>query len=88
MNTLKDIYKNIDLYGSPVFIKALKSEYKTVCTTEKSIPSPGSPCSPASSIREDLIVRRAIFHRGNEVTVFFHVPNSKIGECEAVARFF
>lgn len=85
MKTLTDIYKDIDLYGGTVFIKALKSKYKTVCTTEKSIPGPGSPCSDSKFIREDLQVKRAVFHRNNEVTVFFEVPTTG---AKAVARFF
>ncbi len=83
-NSIRDIYKYLDLYGDSVFITALKSKFKSVAVRDKTIPNGGSPCSPSCNIREDLKVKRAIFHKNNEITVFFNIP----GGHTAAARFF
>jgi hypothetical protein len=68
-NSLKDIYNNLDLYGSQNFIIALKLKFKAVAFTENSMPTMGSPCKPSSFVRDDLSIIKAVFHRNNEVTV-------------------
>lgn len=59
-----------DLYGSGVFIQMLKKGYKSVCYTNKAIPGPGSPCRNSSDVLDNLEIKKAIFHRNNEVTIF------------------
>ncbi len=86
--TIKDIYSNIDLYGAKVFITALKDKFKSVCYADKSIPSPGSPTMESIFVREDLNVKKAIFHKNNEITVFFNCPQADGPDIGAVAKFF
>lgn len=88
MTTLKDIYQNLDLYGAPVFIAALKRQFKSVCTRTATIPGPGSPASNTETMREDLKIKKAIFHRNNEVTVNFVCPQADGTAPECFARFF
>lgn len=87
-NTLKDIYRNIDLYGSEVFIKALKKQFEHVCYAEKSIPTAGSPAKPTHFIREDLKVKKAIFHKYGEITTLFICPMADGTEVQTYAKFF
>ena len=89
MKTIRDIYKNIDLYGNEVFIVALKEKYSGVSYREKSIPSEGSPATKSARIRQDLKVDKVIFHQNNEVTVKFIVPNQNgVTPRTQYARFF
>lgn len=69
MESIKDTYRNLDLYGSTVFLRMLKKHFKGVCFAKKAIPGPGSPTAKVEGVKEDLRVLRAIFHRNNEVTV-------------------
>jgi len=75
MNTIREIYKCLDLYGSEVLLTALKDKYKAVAYTNKSIPSQGSPCRSSKDIASGLIVNKAIFHHNNEITVFTNHGN-------------
>ena len=86
--TLKQIYKNLDLYGGEVFIKALKKQFKDVCYAKNSIPTAGSPANPTHFIREDLIVKKSIFHKYGEVTVLFICRMADGTEVQTYAKFF
>jgi len=66
---IKDIYNNLDLYGSTVLIMALKNKFKGVAMCLKSIPSAGSMCGKSTNVKDNLTVNKAIFHRNNEVTI-------------------
>lgn len=69
--TIKKEYRLChDLYGDEVFITMLKTAFKNVCFTDKSIPSSGSPVKDSKAVRDDLKVNKAIFHRNNEITIF------------------
>ena len=77
MTALKDTYQNLDLYGSSVFLRMLKTHFKGVCFTKKAIPGPGSPTAKSTGVKENLTVLRAIFHRNNEVTVITPAGNMR-----------
>ena len=69
--TIKKEYRLYrDLYGDSVFIGMLKNAFKSVCFTDKSIPSAGSPVRSSKAVKDDLRVNKAIFHRNNEITIF------------------
>ena len=69
MEAIKDACRNLDLYGSTVFLRMLKTHFKGVCFAKKAIPGPGSPTAKSTGVKENLTVLRAVFHRNNEVTV-------------------
>jgi len=72
---LRAMYNNLDIYGSDVFLTALKWSYKSVAYTNKSIPGQGSPCRSSKDIADNLTINRAIFHKNNEITVFTNHGN-------------
>lgn len=69
MESLKETYKYLDLYGSEVFIQMLKQSFKDAAIRNKTIPNGGSPTVKSEFINPKLIVEKAIFHKNNEVTV-------------------
>lgn len=73
--TIKEIYKDLDLYGSDILINALKDKFKAVAYTNKSVPSQGSPCRSAKDIAKGLIVNRLTFHKNGEITAFTNNGN-------------
>lgn len=77
MKSLIDTYRNLDLYGSTVFLRMLKTHFKGVCFAKKAIPGPGSPTAKSTGVKENLTVLRAIFHRNNEVTVITPAGNMR-----------
>lgn len=68
MDTIKTMYKFRALYGDEIIIGELKTRYKTVAYTSKAIPAPGGPCKPSSEVAADVIIKRLIFHRNDEIT--------------------
>lgn len=77
MDTIKAMYKFRDLYGDDIIMGELKTRYKTVAYTNKSTPTPGSPCKPSSQVAEGLIIKRLIFHRNDEITAITNHGNLK-----------
>ena len=75
MQSIKEIYKYLDLYGDSLLIQVLKGQYKKVAYCDKSIPGGGSPCKDSNKVREDLKMKRASFHRNNEVTILTECGN-------------
>lgn len=73
MKTLKEIAKDLDLYGPVVLLEALKKEFSHVSFTAngKTIPNAGSHCRKTSNMLTDWGVKfnKVIFHKNNRVTV-------------------
>lgn len=70
MKAIKNNYKHyFDLYGSEIFIAMLKNAFKNVCYCDKAIPGAGSPVQNSRAVREDLTIKKAIFHHNNEITI-------------------
>jgi hypothetical protein len=71
--TLKDIVQNLDLYGEPVLIEALKKQFSHVSYTlkAKKIPTCGSICRQSKDITpsNDLKIERVIFHKDGKVSI-------------------
>lgn len=67
--SIRETYKHLDLYGSEIMLTQLKKQFKTVCYTEKSIPTPGSPCKPSTLVSNELQIQKAIFHNSGEITI-------------------
>ena len=72
MKTKKELREYADLYGWDITLICLKEmNYKFVSFTEKSIPSPGSPCWDISKLKPsgDFSISKVILHKDNSVTL-------------------
>lgn len=75
IDTIKNIWSDIDLYGWPVLLAELQNKFKAVAYTNKSIPSQGSPCRSSKDIADNLSVQKLVFHRNGEITAFTNHGN-------------
>jgi hypothetical protein len=74
---IKEIYKDLDLYGSEILIALLKKKFKSVAYTKKSIPTPGSRCKASRLVSDTLKINRLIFHENGDITAFTDLGNLK-----------
>ena len=80
MKTIKDIFENIDLYGTDVLIAALQKHYSHVSFTASgySQPTKGSPTRNVNKINPAPHIKatKLITHMDGSVTVAFLSPNA------------
>ena len=69
MKTLKQIYKDIDLYGVPVFVQQLKKDFTFCSYCAVSIPGKRSPVYKTSQLKGSFDILRATFHKNSTVTL-------------------
>ena len=69
---MKTITKDFDLYGIEVAkLMLMNKGYTFVSWREKSVPNYGSPTKRLEDIKfnDDLIVKKTIHHRNDEITI-------------------
>lgn len=71
--TIKQIAKDLDLYGQDVLMAALKNQFSHVSFTRnaKTMPKCGSECRETKSIKpaKDMKIEKVIFNRNGAVTI-------------------
>ncbi len=69
--SVKEIYKNIDLYGAIVLVTMLQ-QYSHISFCDNSVPTPGSPIKQMAALRNpELItsISKVIYHKDGKTTI-------------------